>query len=151
MKKAARERAAELAKANEALLGCLDSLASVPELDEFLGQVMGAMTRQLGAASSVLRMLNFEKDVLTLDLVFQDGRVMTPAEAKYPERLQTIPLDKRQLSLLKQPAAVNSVALHLRETNRLTEAEPLFRQVLHILAEFGIAKARASTPPHSHT
>ena len=31
---------------------------------------------------------------------------MTPAEAKYPERLQTIPLDERQLALLKQPAAV---------------------------------------------
>jgi PAS domain S-box-containing protein len=107
--KAARERAAELAKANEALRGCLDSLASVPELDEFLGQVMGAMTRQLGAASSVLRLRNFEKNVLTLDLVFQDGRVMTPAEAKYPERLQTIPLDERQLALLKEPAAV----LHL--------------------------------------
>ena len=67
---------------------------------------MGAMTRQLGAASSVLRLRNFEQNVLTLDLVFQDGRVMTPAEAKYPERLQTIPLDERQLALLKQPAAV---------------------------------------------
>jgi hypothetical protein len=100
-------------------------------------QVMGAMTRQLGAASSVSRMRNFEMDVLTLDLVFQDSRVMTPAEAKYPERLQTIPLDKRQLSLVKRPAAVNSLALQLRETNRLTEAEPLFRQVLRILAEFG--------------
>jgi len=104
--KAARERASELAKANEALRGCLDALASVPELDEFLGQVMGAMTRQLGAASSVLRLRNFEQNVLTLDLVFQDGRVMTPAEAKYPEKLQTIPLDERQLSLLKHPAAV---------------------------------------------
>jgi GAF domain-containing protein len=48
--KAAQERATEMAKANEALRGCLDALASVPELDEFLGQVMGAMTRQLGAA-----------------------------------------------------------------------------------------------------
>jgi len=104
--KAARERAAELAKANEALRGCLDALASVPELDEFLGQVMGAMTRQLGAASSVLRLRNFEQNVLTLDLVFQNGRVMTPAEAKYPTRLQTIPLDERQLNLLKQPATV---------------------------------------------
>ena len=104
--KAARERAAELTKANEALRGCLDALASVPELDEFLGQVMGAMTRQLGAASSVLRLRNFEKNVLTLDLVFQDGRVMTPAEARYPERLQTIPLDERQLNLLRQPATV---------------------------------------------
>ena len=103
---AARERAAELAKANEALRGCLDSLASVPDLDEFLGQIMAAMTRQLGAASSVLRLLNFERNVLTLDLVFQDGRVMTPAEAQYPERLRTIPLDERQINLLKQPAAV---------------------------------------------
>lgn len=103
---AARERATELAKANEALLECLDALASVPELDEFLGQVMGAMTRQLGASSSVLRLRNIERNVLTLDLVFQDGRVMTPAEAKYPVRLRTIPLDERQLKLLKQPAAV---------------------------------------------
>jgi signal transduction histidine kinase len=103
---AARERAAELAKANEALRGCLDSLASVPELDEFLGQVMAALTRQLGAASSVLRLRNFERNALTLDLVYQDGRVMTPAEAKYPEELRTIPLDERQMNLLKKPAAV---------------------------------------------
>src|SRR6516164_8195375 len=109
--KAARERAVELTKANEALRSCLDALASVPELDDFLGQVMGAMTRQLGAASSVLRLRNFEQSVLTLDLVFQDGRVMTPAGAKYPASLRTIPLDERQLSLLKQPAAV----LHLLE------------------------------------
>ncbi len=103
------QRAAELGKANEALRACLDALASVPELDEFLGQVMGAMTRQLGAASSVLRLRNFEQNVLTLDLVFQDGRVMTPAEANYPASLQTLPLDERQLAVLKQPAAV----LHL--------------------------------------
>jgi signal transduction histidine kinase len=102
----ARQRAAELGKANEALRGCLDALASVPELDEFLGQVMGAMTRQLGAASSVLRLRNFEQDVLTLDLVFQDGRAMTPGEAKYPLDLQTIPVDERQLALLKKPVTV---------------------------------------------
>jgi hypothetical protein len=44
----AQQRATELAKANEALRGCLDALASVPELDDFLGQVMAAITRQLG-------------------------------------------------------------------------------------------------------
>jgi hypothetical protein len=32
----ARQKAAELRKANDALCGCLDALASVPELDEFL-------------------------------------------------------------------------------------------------------------------
>jgi GAF domain/Histidine kinase len=102
----ARQRAAELAKANEALLECLDALASVPELDEFLGQVMGAITRQLGATSSVLRLRNFEKNVLTLDLVFQDARVMTAAEAEYPDKLQTIPLDEWQLRILNRPATV---------------------------------------------
>jgi PAS domain S-box-containing protein len=35
----ALQRATELAKANEALRGCLDALASVRELDDFLGQV----------------------------------------------------------------------------------------------------------------
>jgi hypothetical protein len=41
---ASHSGAAELAKANEALRGCLDALASVPALDEFLGQVMAGIT-----------------------------------------------------------------------------------------------------------
>src|SRR6202048_1245030 len=90
----ARERATELAKANEALRGCLDALASVPELDDFLGQVMAAITRQLGAVSSTLRVRNFEQNTLPLELVFQDGRVMTPDEAKYPERWQSVSLEQ---------------------------------------------------------
>jgi signal transduction histidine kinase len=105
--RAARERAAELAKANEALLECLNALALVPELDEFLGQVMIAITRQLGAASSALRWRNHQQNCLTLDFVFQDGRVMTPAEAKYPENLQSIPLDEPRM--FESPATV----LHL--------------------------------------
>jgi signal transduction histidine kinase len=105
----ARQRTVELAKANEALRGSLDALAAVPDLDEFLGQVMAAITRQLGAASSVLQLRNFETNCLTVDLVFQDGRVMTPSEAKYPEQLRSIRLDERKLGLLNQPAAV----LHL--------------------------------------
>ena len=90
----AQERATELAKANEALRGCLDALASVPELDDFLGQVMAAITRQLGAVSSTLRVRNFEQNTLPLELVFQDGRVMTPDEAKYPKRWQSVSLEQ---------------------------------------------------------
>ena len=63
----ARQRTIELAKANQALQRCLDSLASVPELDELLGQMMTAITRQLGAASSVLRLRDFERNCLTID------------------------------------------------------------------------------------
>src|SRR5258708_26956509 len=90
----AQQRATELAKANEALRGCLDALASVPELDDFLGQVMAAITRQLGAVSSTLRVRNFEQNTLRLELVFQDGRVMTPDEVNYPESWQSIPVEQ---------------------------------------------------------
>ena len=96
----AHRRATELAKANEALRGCLDALASVPELDDFLGQVMAAITRQLGAVSSTLRVRNFEQNTLPLELVFQDGRVMTPDEAKYPECWQSVSLEQFDPDLL---------------------------------------------------
>jgi PAS domain S-box-containing protein len=91
----ALERAAELGRANEALRGCLDSLASVRELDDSLGQVMATMTLQLGAVSSTLRVRNFEQNTLVLELVFQDGRVMSPAEAKYPEGWRNVSIDEK--------------------------------------------------------
>ena len=54
---------------------------------------MAAMTRQLGAIASTLRMRNFEQNSLTLEFVFQDGRVMAPGEAKYPERWRSVSLE----------------------------------------------------------
>jgi PAS domain S-box-containing protein len=96
-----------LAKANAALRGCLDALASVPELDDFLGQVMAAITRQLGAASSTLRMLSVEQNTLTLELLYQDGRVVSPAEAKYPEYCRSLSLNEQRVAtLLERPTTV---------------------------------------------
>src|SRR6202030_4379718 len=103
----AQQRATQFARANEALRGCLDTLASVPELDEFLGQVTAAITGQLGAVSSTLRLCNVEKNILSLEFVFQDGRVMSPAEARYPEAWQSWPLDDRRVNnFFDQPVAV---------------------------------------------
>src|ERR1700751_3883851 len=103
----AQQRATDLAKANEALRGCLDALGSVPERDDFLGQVMATMTRQLGAVSSTLRVRNFEQNTLPLELVFQDGRVMTPDEAKYPEHWQSVSLQEQRFPFfLDQPSAI---------------------------------------------
>jgi PAS domain S-box-containing protein len=104
---AARQRAAQLVKANEALRGCLDALASVPELDDFLGQVMVAITLQLGAVSSTLRVLSLEQHNLTVELVFQEGRVSSSAEAKYPDCWQSLSLDdQRVATFLAQPTTV---------------------------------------------
>jgi len=103
----AQQRATDLGKANEALRGCLDALASVPELDDFLGQVMAAITRQLGAVSSTLRVRNFEQNTMPLELVFQDGRVMSPDEAKYPEKWRNVSLGEQRFTLfLNQPSAI---------------------------------------------
>jgi len=66
----ARQKAAQLAKANEALRGCLDALASVPELDEFLEQVMAAIARQLGAQGGTLWLYDFEHNTARLELTF---------------------------------------------------------------------------------
>ena len=101
----AQQRATEMAKANEALRGCLDALASVPELDDFLGQVMAAITRQLGAVASTLRVRNFEQNTLPLELVFQSGRVMTPDEAKYPECWQSVSLEQFDPDLICHSAS----------------------------------------------
>src|SRR5271157_2039139 len=86
----AQQRATQFARANEALRRFLDALASVPELDEFLGQVTAAITGQLGAVSSTLRVRNFAQNTLPLELVFQDGQVMSPTEAKYPENRRSL-------------------------------------------------------------
>src|ERR1700724_1588854 len=103
----AQQRAIQLGRANEALRGRLDALASVPELDDFLGQVMAAITRQLGAVSSTLRVRNFEQNTMPLELVFQDGRVMSPDEAKYPEKWRNVSLGEQRFTLfLNQPSAI---------------------------------------------
>jgi len=106
----AQQRATQLATANNALRGCLDALASVPELDDFLGQVMAAITSQLSAVSSTLRLYDFEKRALILEFVVQENRVIAPAEAGYPKDLQSISLDNPRLTSWLQSMTVSHLA-----------------------------------------
>jgi len=90
----AQQRVAQLAKANAALRDSLDELASVPQLDEFIGQVMGAITGQLGAVSSSLWMFNLDDETFALELIYQDRWVRSPVEIEYPEHLRVLKLDE---------------------------------------------------------
>jgi signal transduction histidine kinase len=102
-----QRRLAQLARANEALRGSIDALAQVPELDDFLGQVMGAITRQLGAVFSTLHMLDPEQNKLTLELVFRDNRVLSPDEAEFPESWRSRSRDEQNYAAyLTQPTTV---------------------------------------------
>ena len=106
----AQQRATQLAKANDALRGSLDALASVPELDAFVGQVMAAITRQLGAVSSNLRVFNAEQNSMRLELLFQDGQVMSPDKAKYPESLRSLSLADLGFASLDEPVVILRLA-----------------------------------------
>jgi signal transduction histidine kinase len=102
-----QQRLAQLARANEALRGCLDTLAQVPELDDFLGQVMAVIARQLGAVFSTLRMLDLEQNRLTVELVFRDDRVLSPEEAEFPESWRSRSPDEQNFAaFLTQPITV---------------------------------------------
>jgi signal transduction histidine kinase len=125
-----QRRIAQLAKANEALRGCLDTLAQVPELDDFLGQVMAAITRQLGAVFSTLRMLDVEQNRLTLELVFQEDRVLSPVEAGSPEAWRSVQPDEQHLAAYQaQPTTV---------TRLLDPQSPTPEGLRHYLLGLGI-------------
>jgi signal transduction histidine kinase len=117
------KHATQLAKANEVLRGCLDRLASVPELDEFLGQVMTAMTKQLGAVSCILKVFSAEQKRPLFDLLFQDGRVMSPAEAGYPQVYRSLLLEELGI----QPC---TTVLHLEHPQTLLKPEGLRNYLL---------------------
>jgi signal transduction histidine kinase len=86
----AQQRVAQLAKANAALRDSLDQLASVPQLDEFIGQVMAAITGQLGAVSSSLSLFGPDEQTMRLELIYEGGRVRSLDEIGYPNNIRSI-------------------------------------------------------------
>jgi signal transduction histidine kinase len=86
----AQQRVAQLAKANAALRDSLDQLASVPQLDEFIGQVMAAITGQLGAVSSSLSLFGPDEQTMRLELIYEGGRVRSLDEIGYPNSIRSI-------------------------------------------------------------
>jgi signal transduction histidine kinase len=54
--------------------------------------------------------LDAEQKSMTLELFFQDGQVMSPEQAKYPERFRSLPLDELGFASLEDPIIVLHVA-----------------------------------------
>ena len=102
----AQQRVAQLAKANAALRGLLDELASVPQLDEFIGQVMAAITGQLGAASSLLALVRPDDQTMVPELMYQDGRVKRRDKLGFSKHLSALKLDEIAPASLDQPISV---------------------------------------------
>ncbi len=73
--KATQERAAELAKTNEAIAQTLDVLTATPELDDFLGQILTQVIEQIDADYAHLFLYNAETETLRSHLVVQDNTI----------------------------------------------------------------------------
>lgn len=92
--KAARERAVELAKTNEAIARSLTSLVASPELDQFLGAIIAEMARQLNACKVHLFLYDEPTHTLTQRVAVQDGHIYLGAGPNDPEMLShPIPAD----------------------------------------------------------
>ena len=80
---------------------------------------MAAITRQLGAVFSTLRMLEPEQNRWRLELVFRDNRVLSPDEAEFPENRRSRLRDEQNYSAyLTQPTTVT----HLLDADSTTPA-----------------------------
>ncbi len=86
--RAVEERAAELAKANEALKKSLDTLATEPELDKFLGYVLTEIAQQTEACAAYLFLYSPEANTLSLCTVVKDGKLYFEPAPDDPQMFQ---------------------------------------------------------------
>ncbi len=92
--KAAQERAANLAKTNEAIAKSLTTLAASPELNEFLGTIVAEMAQQLNACKVHLFLYDASSHTLTQHIAVQDGQIYIAVGPNDPKMFsQPIPAD----------------------------------------------------------
>ncbi len=90
-------RAAELARANQALKQTLDVLANDPEIDEVLGHVLTVVTQVLEGSVSTLWLRDRDTETAKLHLVFRDGQLVSGAESGHRLAGQTLDLSRQDL------------------------------------------------------
>ncbi|MEL7223461.1 MAG: GAF domain-containing protein, partial [Cyanobacteria bacterium J06576_12] len=92
--KAARDRATELAKANEAIGETLSALTTTPELDEFLGQILCKINEPIGACKANLFLYDEETNTLRQYLSVHEGIAYQGVAPGEPEMFRhPIPAD----------------------------------------------------------
>ncbi|MEL6813810.1 MAG: GAF domain-containing sensor histidine kinase, partial [Cyanobacteria bacterium J06598_3] len=92
--KAARDRVTELAKTNEAISTTLTTLATSPELDQFLGTILSEMILPLEACKAHLFLYDEPTHTLTQRVVIQDDQLYMGAGPNDPDMFRhPIPAD----------------------------------------------------------
>ncbi|MEL7351733.1 MAG: GAF domain-containing protein, partial [Cyanobacteria bacterium J06560_5] len=92
--KAARDRATELAKTNEALSKTLSALTETPDPDEFLGQILASICQHIEACTASLFLYDEATHSLNQHLTVQDGQTYQDAAPTDPDMFRhPIPAD----------------------------------------------------------
>jgi PAS domain S-box-containing protein len=94
---AATGRAAELARANQALKQTLDVLANDPEINEVLGHVLTVVTQVLEGSVSTLWLRDRDTETAKLHLLFRDGNLVSGAESGHRLAGQILDLSRQDL------------------------------------------------------
>ncbi len=94
---AATGRAAELARANQALKQTLDILATEPDMDQVLGHVLTVVTQVLEGTVSTLWLRDRDAETAKLHLVYRDGQLVSGPASGHRLAGQTLDLSRQDL------------------------------------------------------
>jgi PAS domain S-box-containing protein len=94
---AATGRAAELARANQALKQTLDILATEPDMDQVLGHVLTVVTQVLEGTVSTLWLRDRNEETAKLHLVYRDGQLVSGPASGHRLAGQTLDLTRQDL------------------------------------------------------
>lgn len=103
--RAAQERAAELAKANEVLKRSLTMLAAEPSLDKFLGYMLQTIADQLGDRSGGVYLFDEAGHLICMLLNYENGTLQQESQITHPMATLTRPPNawkENYLPLLQQ-------------------------------------------------
>jgi PAS domain S-box-containing protein len=135
---AATGRAAELARANQALKQTLDVLATDPEIDEVLGHVLTVVTQVLEGTVSTLWLRDRDDETAKLHLVFQDGHLVRGAESGHRLAGQTLSLSRQDLFVFAVFRRGRPVWHEVATSEALDEAARSYLQEQGVKALLGI-------------
>jgi PAS domain S-box-containing protein len=97
---AATDRAAELARANQALKQTLDLLAAEPDMNEVLGHVLTVITQVLEGSVSTLWLRDQDSETVKLHLVYRNGSLVNGKESGHRLAGQTLSLTRQDIFAL---------------------------------------------------
>lgn len=109
---AEQQRVAELAKANDALKQSLDSLASEPSLDKFLGHVLKVVAEQMDAPLTEYWYHPEPDDIAYVGLICWRGKILKPEEK---------PGHPGALGYPVPPKMIQQESLHHRRSHFITD------------------------------